>query len=357
MLNTSITNYIVFLPLFLNFVFFFIFFFSLNFYNVKITKNITDISDSLTQNFSYKINNYKIIFFFLNILILNFFFFYFFCFYEMKFWWNHFSLTNLNLNIIIIFYIFIAFFFFLFKNNQIYLNNFKNDYFLSLCLIFIFSIYVYMSNNFFSFIFLIEITSLTIFYNFSCSKIWNSKFNSTNKLISNFSLKKHVNLLFFQFWASFFSTVIFVYIFIFLIMKFNTTEWLLVNYLSVNSENYNNLILYFLFFSFTLAFFLKLGITPFQLYKIEIYKGLPFLSIYFYASIFYFFYFIVYLYMVVFNFYFFSNYVFFSLNIILIFSFLISLVQIFDLNYSKAFFAYSTIINSFIFIFFLLASI
>jgi hypothetical protein len=108
--------------------------------------------------------------------------------------------------------------------------------------------------------------------------------------------------------------------------------------------------LYILLILITLAFFLKTGLTPFHLYKIELYKGMPFVSIFFYNTfyfLFYFLFFIIFiifylneLYLIYVNI---TNYLVYMMVAYII-------VFMFNLNYVKVFFAYSTIINSIMFI-------
>lgn len=308
----------------------------------------------------YKFNNSIIIYFNLFTLIPLFLFILYLKNYEMNFWWNHFYISNLNLNLSIIIFFFLFFFQFLILKNFILINSVKSDFFFSFLFLFSISTYIYYCNNFFSFLFFLEITSLTVFFNFISSKIWtNSSYNNINLKKVN-SFRKYLNLIFFQFWSSFFSTVILFFFFLFLILNFGTTEWIILNYffnlkLSLFSF-YSNFIFFFFFSFFIISFFLKLGITPIHLYKIEIYKGLPFISIFFYATIFFFIYFIYFVFLIYFYLFSFYWYFFFIITFISIFSFFFLLIQMFDINLSKSFFAYSTIANSLLFLFYSIVS-
>lgn len=55
---------------------------------------------------------------------------------------------------------------------------------------------------------------------------------------------------------------------------------------SNNQLNYlnNKIIILFINIILIIGFIIKLGVAPIQLYKIEVYKGLPFLSIFFYTT-------------------------------------------------------------------------
>ncbi len=79
----------------------------------------------------------------------------------------------------------------------------------------------------------------------------------------------------------------------------------------------------FLFFIFLFSIFLKIGLSPLHLFKIEIYKGIPFLTI----------------------------------LIFLILGCFYLIFLIFDINFLKVFFAYSTIINSIFFFFIVFSSL
>lgn len=96
--------------------------------------------------------------------------------------------------------------------------------------------------------------------------------------------------------------------------------------------------------------FLKIGFSPLHLFKIEVYKGIPFISIFFYTTIYFvsfFLYFSVILYN---NLSFLIN----IYNIILILFILVgvvyALILLFDVNLTKSFFAYSTVVNAINFI-------
>jgi hypothetical protein len=89
-----------------------------------------------------------------------------------------------------------------------------------------------------------------------------------------------------------------------------------------------------------------LGVTPFHLFKVEIYKGIPFLSIFLYTT----YYFAIFL---SFFFYFLSDFIgtltvhyYFLLLTSLFVGVLYIIVLLFDVNMLKAFFTYSTVINT-----------
>jgi NADH:ubiquinone oxidoreductase subunit 2 (subunit N) len=97
---------------------------------------------------------------------------------------------------------------------------------------------------------------------------------------------------------------------------------------------------------FVLSVFFKLGLTPFHLFKVEVYKGLPYLSIFFYTT----YYFIV---LFIFFIFLLSDYLYsyialyylFLIMLLIMGSFYIIFLM-FDVNLLKAFFTYSTVINT-----------
>lgn len=58
-----------------------------------------------------------------------------------------------------------------------------------------------------------------------------------------------------------------------------------LNFINLNLIYLNNFNFYlFLWVPFFIGFFLKIGLTPLHLFKIEVYKGIPFISIFFYTT-------------------------------------------------------------------------
>ena len=102
----------------------------------------------------------------------------------------------------------------------------------------------------------------------------------------------------------------------------------------------------FLSLIFIFSLFFKIGIAPFHLFKIEIYKSIPYLSILFYTTyyistfLFFLLYLLSNLYMSLFV------YIWFIFSVMLIIGSMYIVSLLFDVNFIKAFFAYSTIINT-----------
>jgi len=102
-------------------------------------------------------------------------------------------------------------------------------------------------------------------------------------------------MLFFTYWTTFFSSVLFVYSLLLLTYYFGTTEWYIINFIirtnSVALSSNFSKSFGFISLLLLIAFFLKTGLTPLHLYKLEVYKGMPFLSIFFYNAFYFLFFF------------------------------------------------------------------
>ena len=167
-----------------------------------------------------------------------------------------------------------------------------------------------------------------------------------------------MNMVFFQYWAAFFSTIFFVYTYISLLNLFGTLEYAIVNSLFLGqTQQLNHLTHSFVAVLLIFAFFLKLGVAPFQMFKAEIYNGIPFLSIFFYTV----YYFLI----------FFTFFIFFLLHMFVGYLYYYSLVLIlllvcgityiiallFDITQLKVFLTYSTVLNSIGFLLLLLTNL
>lgn len=360
MLNFIFSNCFFLISYIIFFISIWISFIKNNFYYVRINPGSSDILKN--SNFLKKINyNFYTIFFiyiYTNYIIYN-------NFFKFDFfinWFNHFKLNNFILNLIFIIIIINCLVFFLiklYKNKNI---NFNIDYFFALFNLSLFIPLMYISNTIYTFIFMLEINSILILYKFAVSKYTFSTFSKNNKniFIKN-SPKNYINMVFFQYWINFFSSIILFYaIFSFLVI-FGTSEWILINIFNkfnINIvKNINYLFYGLLCFIFLFGMFTKIGLTPTHLFKIEVYKGIPFISILFY-TVFYFISFFLF-FLVIFFYYLntFKMFTWFILFIFLILGLFYIISLLFDVNTIKAFFAYSTVINSLTFIILLFTSL
>lgn len=156
-------------------------------------------------------------------------------------------------------------------------------------------------------------------------------------------------MIFFQYWVTFFSTVFIIYFYINIFYMYGTTDWFLIQFLN-SVENY------FLIFSgdlirllvvvFLLSVFFKLGLTPFHLFKVEVYKGLPYLSVFFYTTYYFIVLFIFFIFLLSDYLFSFVTYYYLFLIFLLVLGSVYIIFLMFDVNFLKAFFTYSTVINT-----------
>jgi len=267
-----------------------------------------------------------------------------------SFWWNHLAINNLNTFMMFLSYVFSFILVYFLRSNSSNKINYNNDFFFSILNISNFLPLIFFSNNMFSFIFLLELNSCLVFYKLIVSKLW-YKSNDINQLnIKKILPKGYVNLIFFQYWITFFSSIFLFFSYINIAFLLGTSDWDLLNFLIIteNNINYfnNNILFVFIVFTFFFGLILKTGLTPFHLFKIEVYKNIPFLSILFYTTYYFFSFFLFFIYFLIkLGFYLFIYWWLFFTIILLVGSlYVISLL--FDVNFLKAFFAYSTVVNT-----------
>jgi hypothetical protein len=166
--------------------------------------------------------------------------------------------------------------------------SYKSEFFFALINLTILLPIIFFINTLFTFFFFIELNSSIIFYKFISSNCWDLKKKGRNILYKVNISKNYLNMLFFQYWAAFFSSVMIVYVIISYIYLYGTIEWFFINslnYFQKNNYSYiNYLNILIINFILIFAFLIKIGMTPIHLYKLEIYKGLPLASIFFYTT-------------------------------------------------------------------------
>ena len=348
MLFLYFKDFFIILPFFLYFVFFWIFFIKNNFYNVRINPSSTDILKN--SKFLKKVHYI----FMVNWSSINFIYLISFLFFLKAdfnvFWFNHLKFNNFNFSLIILI-IFFALILInlikLVKNSNI---NYNLDYFSSIINLTIFVPILFLSNTIFTFLFLLELTSLIILYKFSVSKVWfdnNKNFNKNS--FGRLLPKSYLNMIFFQYWANFFSSMLLMFSIFNIIYMFGSSDWFFINTLNnVNTNIFyfnNNIIFTYIYLSFLIGFFLKIGFTPLHLFKIEVYKGIPFISIFFYTSWYFLSFFLYFLIIIYNNLYNLKIYFNLIIYIFLLIGLFYSISLLFDVNLVKSFFAYSTIVN------------
>jgi hypothetical protein len=229
---------------------------------------------------------------------------------------------------------------------------FSPEYLIFLVLLIFFGYIVVSSSSLFLTIFSLEIVALIIFGKFSVSKI-------LHKNGSNYGDKKNpsmlnqvsyglLNSLFFQFWANFVSSIFLFYSLINIHNIFGLSNFFLSNFLL--SELTTSFYLpevncYTILILFITGLFIKLGISPYQFFKIETYKGIPLFFVVVYTSvylmIYVYFFVVLYLYLLPILKHFTNYYLYLIIFISL--AYLFSLL--FDTKNFKAFLSYSTLIT------------
>lgn len=265
-------------------------------------------------------------------------------------WFSHFNLNNFTSNLLYLFVLVSFTTFFLLKTTITKKTNLVKslDYLFSVNNLVILFPYLFFVNTIFTFLFFLELVSAILFYKLISSKIWFKNSSGTRYLNNNIP-QNYINMVFFQYWVTFFSTIFIVYFYINIFYIYGTSEWFMVQFLNSsfieNTHTHTNTIR-LLVVVFLLGVFFKLGITPFHLFKIEVYKGIPFLSIFFYTTYYFVVFFLFFLFLLSDFLVFFIPQYFLFLTLLLFFGSVYVVVLLFDVSFLKAFFTYSTVINS-----------
>lgn len=351
MLELFYSDIYPFAPFIINFLTYWAIFFKLNFFSIQQNLNFLDKVKSIPN----KIRNIHYIFFvklnFMYILIILIFFIDYHGYIE-TFWWNHFKLSNMFINVIIV--LLIVNFIFVIVVSSLGVNSgvYKIDYFFSLTNLSNFLPLIFIVNTIFTLLFVLEVNSILIFYKFVSSKFW---YNTKKPSINNYTFKRllpknYLNMLFFQYWGTFFGSSMLMFSVISYLYMYSSTEWTFLNILnkvtiqlSYHHDYINNIIISAILL---FAFLIKIGFTPIQLYKLEVYKGIPYLAIFFYTTFYFLVFFLFFILLIIFYYSSFLCYWWYTLLLVLVFGGLYVLNLLFDVNYIKAFFAYSTMVNS-----------
>lgn len=242
----------------------------------------------------------------------------------------------------------------LFSGLQLYRQNvtISSEYLIFVCLI-IFSSYILISSsNLFLTIFLLEVIALLIFGKFTVTRLFTNNnlavTSKTNSLFLNQFSYGLFNSLFFQFWANFVSSTCLFFSLINLHYSYGTSNFFMLNFFFsvVNSNWYVPEI----FNSFNLivlitGFFIKLGLSPYQFFKIETYKGIPVYTVIVYTTL----YLAVYIYFFIYLFIYQVPFIRDSTNMYVLMFVALSVLYVFSLLFDtknfKAFLSYSTLIT------------
>lgn len=228
--------------------------------------------------------------------------------------------------------------------------SFSSEYLMFVLLIGVSGFFLLTSTSLFLTIFLLELVALLIFGKFAVSRILFNQNNTnltknTNNPQFSFGL---FNSLFFQFWANFVSSIFLFFSLINVHYSFGTSNFFFLNFFFSILPQIFSLPQLFTTFSlliFTTGLFIKLGLSPYQFFKIETYKGIPLYMIIVYTTL----YLIVYIYF--FSFFFIvqvpqvRTFVGVFVLFFLTFSVFYLVNLLFDTKNFKAFLSYSTLIT------------
>lgn len=271
-----------------------------------------------------------------------------------NFWFNHLSYSNLGFIIYYIFTIIMLVVLLSFNSKLHFLKNMQKEYIFTISFLNLFLPVIFFSTNILTFFFIVELLSCLILMQFVVGRDFDN-LNSSKRVgyfnfKSNFKSYSYINVIFFQYWTSFFSSVLLVFSFLSYINIFGTSEWIIINFLTdydLSNFSFNsNVKIILTSLTFLTAIFLKLGLAPVHFYKIEVYKGLPFITILFYTVYFFFIFFLYFGAVITSSM---SNMliVWYNLGILfLLVGFILCSFFLFDVSSIKAFFSYSTIVNS-----------
>jgi len=268
---------------------------------------------------------------------------------EGSFWWNHFFISNFAVYVIwyssIVQFLSILFL----KNLLIFSQKIGIDWAFIVVNLWLFVPFLFLANSIFTLFFILEVINILIFYmlvNAQCLELplTHSGYVNKNKIYPKLYLKA----LFLQYWISFFSSTLFMFVIIYFMYIYGSTEWLVLNLIYGTLSEFNTYVSHpfhnTLCLLLTLCFIVKLGTAPFHLYKIELYKFMPLTVILYYTIFFFTVYFTL---MCTFVIYYGAvigcNWLYIEWLLVLGGFYLISLL--FDNTLVKSFIAYSSILN------------
>ena len=223
-------------------------------------------------------------------------------------WFDHFNISNFSLYLLYSFILVGFSMYFLLNCIFKKTNSAKSiDYLFSINNLIILLPYLFFVNTIFTFLFFLELVSAILLYKLISSKLWFKNVSGT-KYLNNQIPQNYINMVFFQYWVTFFATIFIIYFYINIFYIYGTSDWFTTQFLGLagsdNNFAFSNL-LRVLIIIFIFSVFFKLGITPFHLFKIEVYKGIPFLSIFFLHNLLFYSFFYLFL---IFTFWFFSDF-------------------------------------------------
>ena len=279
-------------------------------------------------------------------------------------WFGHIVFSNFQFKVTYIMYFFFASFLLGLLSTTHYSSMGSYDFTLVTLNFFFWVWLTFFSNNFFTFIFFIEllsasITLLLVTSTFSSSHFYNNISYSKHSYFHTSTPTAFLQTLLFFFWVSLISSLVlflFLLVFYFRMLSFdwNLTDTIFVYLLQISSVSQ--------VFSISLSWllllvciFIKCGTVPFYFWKPTFFKGMTLTSLFFYVYVYYFGIFFYFTYVI---FFYLNELFFFNLYLILALVLVATLglsVLLYESFYVKSFLALSSILNS-VFIFFALCS-
>ena len=223
---------------------------------------------------------------------------------------------------------------------------------------------MFFSNNFFSFVFFVEllsaaVTLLLVTSTFSSTHFYNNTSLSAHSYFQHSTPTALLQTLMLFFWVTLLSSIVLFTFTITFYLKFLTFDWNIIDsiftFLVTGSSLKSLFSASFTWFLLLLCLFIKCGVVPFYLWKPSFFKGMGLLPLFFYVYVYYFatfFYFLSILTLFMNELLFFNAYL---LCALVVFAALGVAILLFDSFYLKSFLAISSILNS-ILIFFTLCT-
>ena len=236
-----------------------------------------------------------------------------------------------------------------------YSNTALYDYTLTLFNFFLWVWFLFYASNVFTLVFFLEVlgalvTLILITSTFSSTHFYNNAVYSSHTYFQTSTPTPFLQTLMFFFWITLVSSLALFLLVINFYHNFLTFNWNLVtsvlSFLLIVSSTKTLLLLSFTWLLFFTCVFIKCGLVPLYLWKPAFFKGMSFLTLFFYVYVYYFALFFYVLYVV----YFYLNELFvfnaYLLTWLLVISTLYLTSILLESYYVKSFLALSSILNS-----------
>jgi hypothetical protein len=279
-------------------------------------------------------------------------------------WFGHLLFSSFQLKVTYLITITFALIWVAYASSFYYSSQEIFDYTIVTYSFFLWTVFLFYSNNIFTVIFFIEILStlitlLLITSVFSSAYFYNNLSLTHHAYFNQSTPFSFLQTLMFFFWISLVSSLnLFVFLTLFY-LKFLTFDWFTLEavfYYVVSVSDLKSIFFISLtWFTFLFCIFLKCGLVPFYFWKPIFFKGIPLHALFFYIVFFYFFifYFFIYFFLIYLNELFYFN---IFINLLMLTSGLIFLVFIIcESYYIKSFLAMSSILNT-LFVFLAMSS-